>query len=321
MTPTVYASPFDVEGNWYRGCLHVHTAASDGAMTPERLISHYRMGGYDFVAITDHERVTDRSALGGSGFLVLRGVELAVGRAELGQPYHVVGVGLGPDFSPERGWSPQVAVDQINESGGVAIVAHPYWSGLTATDLLAVRGYAAFEVFNAGCEGEIARGYSSVHWDELLTRGHHARVVASDDSHWPGFDSLRAWTMVRAAALTRDAVVDALKAGHFYSSTGPELRRVKVEDGRIAVECSPARSIALVSSPTRGGRVGASRLEPPIRAQRRRGEQSYEGLDDGPLTGATFILKGDETYARVQVTDFAGRIAWTNPLFVTPAEG
>ncbi len=317
MALTFPPSPFAIDGKWYRGCLHVHTTESDGSMPPERLLRHYQMGGYDFVALTDHEKVTDRSALGAPDFLVLRGVEVAVGQGELGQPYHVVGIGVGEDYQPERGRPAQGAIDEIVSSGGVAVVAHPYWSGLTAADLLAVRGYAAFEVFNAGCEGEIGRGYSAVHWDELLTRGHHVRAVASDDSHWPGFDSLRAWVMVRAPELTARAVVEALRRGHYYSSTGPEVRAVAVREDRVEVECSPARSIALVCDPTRGGRVGASRSEPAVRALRRRGEQRREGLDESdPLTGATFVLRGVERYGRVQVVDAQGRTAWTNPLFL-----
>ena len=313
---TPLQSPFTVDGNWYRGCLHVHSTESDGSMPPERLLRHYQMGGFDFVAITDHEAVTDRSALTQSDFLVLRGIELSVGRAELGQTYHVVGVGFEEGFTARRGWTAQEAVDETNRFGGVAIVAHPYWSGLTAADLLAVQGYAAFEVYNAGCEGEIARGYAHYHWDELLTRGCPVRAVAADDSHWPGFDSLRAWTMVRARELTRSAIVEALREGHFYASTGPEIYSVCVEDDRVEVECSPVRSIAMVCDPTRGGRVGASRTEPPIRAQRRRGRQSYEGLDEAqPLTGAVFQLRGAERYARIQMVDAQGRMAWTNPLF------
>jgi len=319
MSLAVLPSPFatgHADGRWYRGCLHVHTTESDGGMPPERLLRHYQMGGFDFVAITDHEKVTDRTALSGPDLLVLRGIELGVGRAELGQPYHVVGIGVEEGFAPRRGWQPQEAIDEINRFGGVAIVAHPYWSGLTVADLLAVRDYAAFEVFNTGCEGEIARGYSVVHWDELLARGYPVRAVASDDSHWPGFDSLQAWTMVRAPEPSRAAIVESIRQGHFYASNGPEIYSVSADEGKVEVECSPARSIALVCDPTRGGRVGASAAEPPVHARRRRGTQSYDGLDDArPLTGATFPLQGVERYARVQVVDARGRTAWTNPLF------
>jgi hypothetical protein len=317
MPPSILPNPFDQPGHWYRGCLHVHTTESDGSMPPERILAHYRNAYYDFVALTDHETVTDRSALSSDEFLVLRGIEVGVGRTEHGQTYHVVGIGLGGDYEARSGRAPQEAIDAINRSGGTAIVAHPYWSGLTSADLLSLLDYAALEVFNTGCEGEIGRGYSHWHWDELLTRGVLTRAVASDDSHWPIFDALHAWTMVRAPELSVAAILDALRKGHFYASTGPEIRAVRLVDGdRVEVECSPARSIALVCDPTFGGRVGVGRVEAPVNARRRRSGQGFEGLDGRPLTGATFSLRVGATYARVVVTDERGLTAWSNPVFL-----
>lgn len=313
---SVQPSPFTAAGQWYRGCLHAHTTESDGGMPPEKLLAHYRLGGFDFVALTDHRRVTDRTAFSQPDFLVLRGTELNLGRTECGTEYHIVGIGVDSDFASSQEWSPQTGIDEIGRHGGVAIIAHPYWTGLTSADLLAVSGYAALEVFNTGCEGEIARGFSHVHWDDLLSRGLAVRAVASDDTHWPGFDSLHAWTVVRAPELTAEAVVEALHAGHFYASTGPEIYDVRMVGNEVTVECSPATSVALVCNATRGGRVGVGASEPPIGARRRPGRQAPEGLDGGPLTGAMFQLRGDETYARVQVTDARGCVAWTNPLFV-----
>ena len=323
------AGPFDVPGKWFRGCLHVHTTESDGGMPPDRLLAHYRMGGYDFVALTDHEMITDRTTASRPDFLVLPGIELDVDRTELGGSYHIVGIGIatgqaGGDgseaptaFVPERGLAAQEAINRIVAAGGIAIIAHPYWSGLTAADLLRLRGYSALEVFNTGCEGEVARGSSSVHWDELLTRGREIRAVASDDSHWPGFDSLHAWTVVRAAELSQPAIVEALRLGHYYASTGPEILSARLVGSQVEVECSPASAIALVCDARRGGRVGASRREPGVFATRQRLEQGFAGLDPWhPLTSARFHLRGDERYARVQVVDQLGRLAWTNPLFI-----
>ena len=53
---------------------------------------------------------------------------------------------------------------------------------------------AGIEVFNAGCELEVGRGLSAVHWDELLEAGRLCPALATDDSHHPGFDSDFAWT-------------------------------------------------------------------------------------------------------------------------------
>jgi len=42
---------------WYRGALHTHTYWSDGRGFPEDCVAAYKVLGYDFVAITDHNRI------------------------------------------------------------------------------------------------------------------------------------------------------------------------------------------------------------------------------------------------------------------------
>ncbi len=42
---------------WYRGMIHAHTSWSDGRALPEQAIAAYKNAGYDFFAITDHNRI------------------------------------------------------------------------------------------------------------------------------------------------------------------------------------------------------------------------------------------------------------------------
>jgi hypothetical protein len=86
----------------------------------------------------------------------------------------------------------------------------------------------------------------------------------------------------------------------------------------VRVRCSPARAITLVTNAANGCRLEAGRLGDGRRGRRLRIEdQMPEGVRHGDLlTGAEFLLAGTERYARVQVEDVYGRLAWTNPLFV-----
>jgi predicted metal-dependent phosphoesterase TrpH len=337
------ANPFEVPGRWWKGCLHVHTTGSDGQMAPEMLLEHYYSGGFDFVAITDHWRVTDRTALSRDDFLVLSGIEteaaggpgsdLVIPQFPGRKPakYHIVGIDVHEDVERRPDHTAQSTIDHIRRQGGLPIIAHPSWSGLNINDLYPLRDYLAIEVYTSAPERGIARGFSHPQWDDLLSHGVPTLAVASDDSHRPGFDSLRAWTMVKAPALTREAIVGALRAGHFYASTGPVIHDVTWQrtdatsdkpSGTIAVRTSPARSVAMVADATRGSRVAAGVLSTARRARRVRSDedQVYEGLLEGDsVTGATFVLQGSERYARLQVEDHHGRVAWTNPLFVEPA--
>ena len=42
---------------WYKGNLHCHTYTSDGRAFPEQALARYREAGYDFCAITNHNRL------------------------------------------------------------------------------------------------------------------------------------------------------------------------------------------------------------------------------------------------------------------------
>jgi hypothetical protein len=164
-------------------------------------------------------------------------------------------------------------------------------------------------VWNAGCELEVGRGLSSVHWDELLESGRACFAIVTDDSHHPGFDSDHAWTWVRAAERSQDAVLAALSTGCFYGSTGPLVHDVAVEDGVVEVACSPCRSVTLLTGKTKGAAVNAGRLGYRYAAE------VLEQSADGGITRARLRVPAVAPYGRVEVVDLQGRKAWTNPLW------
>ena len=69
-----FANPFALPGYWFKGCLHVHSTASDGCLTPEEVIDWYRSRGYHFLALTDHGVLSEAQSLG-DGFITLSGIE------------------------------------------------------------------------------------------------------------------------------------------------------------------------------------------------------------------------------------------------------
>jgi len=83
-------NPFDISGNWYKGNLHVHTTNSDGLISSEEVVKRYRDNGYSFLAITDHNLITDASEYSSQDFLLIKGTELDVDRTELGDTFHLV---------------------------------------------------------------------------------------------------------------------------------------------------------------------------------------------------------------------------------------
>ncbi len=296
-------NPFARPGRWYRGVWHCHTTESDGARSVEDVVAWYAERRYDFLAITDHNGVTQAAAAAGALVLV-PGVEVDAGRTGVGTAYHILGIGLRemidvPREAAARHALPaQTVVDRLRAAGAAVFVAHPYWSGLVAEDLMPLRDIAGIEVYNANTDVDIAKGYSSVHWDDCLTRGQPLLGAANDDAHWRMADYGKGWTMLRAAeGLTPESVAAALAAGSFYASTGVVLDDVTFDDDTAVVRVAEpgAREVRFVCDTRWGGRVQAGAT---------------------PLREASHTLRGRERYLRIEVVAPDGGMAWTNPLFV-----
>ncbi len=155
------------------------------------------------------------------------------------------------------------------------------------------------ETYNRACTGvDRADGWYLL--DELLEEGDRLTAVATDDAHLKhplGLtrDALSGWVQVRAESREPTALLSALKAGSFYSSTGPELHEVRIEGDDIVIACSPVETILITSRGARSQRV----IQPGIRETR------------FPI--AAWRELG---YLRVTVRDDAGGRAWTNPIWL-----
>lgn len=292
----MFENPFCVKGNWYRANLHAHTTNSDCNISPEADVDFYRDAGYQVLALTDHWYVSDVSRQY-DDMLVIPSVEFDVGKSAQGKSYHIVGINMRSRGRIERPADATVQgmIAMIHNEGGIAFIAHPYWSGLMAQEIGAIEGCFALEVYNTGCDIEILRGFSMVHWDDALTLGYNFGTLATDDGHRCPIDHALGWTMIRAASLTSEAIVEALRKGHYYASTGPLINDISIVEGKIHITTSPVTSIALVSEPGWGGRTFA---EP--------GET---------ITSTEFELPGAR-YCRVEVSDAAGKTAWSNPILL-----
>ena len=287
---------YTAPGTWYKGNLHMHTTESDGKLAPADAAAWYRSRGYDFIAMTDHRKTIDPQSYNTEGFLALHGMELDCVDPDRDIGYHIVAVGIEQPFSQDeatRKGPAQPLVDAILQHGGLPIMAHPYWLGQESSDIACVRGPSLVEVYNATC-ARPGKAYGNVHWDGLLDRGHHYFAAATDDAHHYDDDAGKGWVMVKAAELTRDAIVAALRQGAFYSSQGPTITDFRVEGNEAHVETSEVAEIAFISNRGRGRVISAP--------------------DGETITSATCSLwKGG--YVRAEVRDADGKRAWSQPIF------
>ncbi len=293
----INATPFSSKKKWFRGCLHTHSTNSDGAFTPKEVVEWYKRCDYDFICLTDHDTCTDATGLSDENFLVLFGSELTAKRKDSGVKHHILGIGLQSpiELNGERLY-PQELIDRIRSCEGEAIVAHPYWTGSTVNDLSELHGHLGLEVYNTSTFVEDGRGFSNVHWDQLLDLGICTWGFATDDSHWRISDAGGGWVEVNARELTRESILDALREGKFYFTTGPKIKDSTIKEGVAQVQCSPVKAISFLN----GGGKGV-KLRP-----------ASEEL----LTKGEYRLTGEEGYLRIECIDTEGRCAWTNPVFL-----
>lgn len=294
-----------VPGEWLRCQLHCHTTNSDGVATPAQLVAHYAAAGYDVVAITDHWHVTTHPD---DALLVIAASELTA-RTDGGDEAEVLALGVEtlPEVR-EQFETIEALARWIADHGGVPILAHPYWSGLQAADVLGAPSLCGLEAFNGGCELDSGTGSPPQLWDAVLRAGRDCVGIATDDCHHPGRDSGLGWTLVHAPARTREAVLGALRRGDFYSSSGPEIHELTIAGDGVVVGCSPARAVTLRAAPWEGERINA---DPALASWR---AVALQRDHDGWITRARLRFPERCGWGRIEITSPDGRLAWTNRL-------
>jgi hypothetical protein len=315
-------------GNFYRGNLHCHTARSDGRLQPEDLAAAYRERGYDFLCFTDHNIYTDLSGNSTADFLILPGMEinpppqpgndsefhfLALpgtrrDREAATLPPYVHGQELRLQARHDADYL-QSLLDDAHARGSLLALSHPYWSRVEYDQVLALRHLFAIDAYNF-CSAVIENaGESFSCWDAVLRRGGRLWGLAVDDTHnfyplnAPGNDAFGGYTMVKAASLSQDDVMEAIALGSFYSSAGgPEIKDFYIRDGRACLLCSPAERIYFSS-------------------QARQYRWLIAEQSGNSLTGFECDLRGDELYIRAECYDERGRRSFTNPIWLSAEDG
>lgn len=300
---------FAAPGEFFRGNLHTHSNLSDGVLDPAEVCRRYKAEGYDFIALTDHfvgcygYPVTDTCEFRDAVFTTLLGAELHSGTMENGELWHLLAVGLPEDFAPSNspGFDPVDGQEtgpelarRARDAGAFVAVVHPHWSGMTLTDARSAEAAHAVEVYNHGCATEYGRGEGFHVADLLLSEHRDLTLIATDDAHFAGPDHFGGWVMVKAEANEPELLLEALKAGHFYASQGPELKAVALNNGHIDVACSAVSTVIVQGH-------GSAAV-------------SQHGTS---LTQARIPLDRfkESPWLRVTVIDRSGKQAWSNPVW------
>lgn len=275
--------------------LHIHTSISDGAKSPEDAAREYLDNGYDAVAFTDHWIYGEEREL--LGLPIISGCEYNVGRGEtIDGEMHILALFTERDPSPSPDATREEIVDAICDAGGIAVLAHPYWSLNTPADLERLPKIEATEIYNAVSDAHLSmRPYSDYFIDLCANKGIYPAIFAADDAHYyDGTDSCHGWVMVEAEDTSREALMRAIRERRFYASEGPDVC-VERRDGKLVIDSSPSSVIGVLTNRT----ITAGRTL--------RGEN---------LTHFEYEFKPGEKWIRAEVRDKNGKRAWSNLIII-----
>jgi len=300
------------EYRWYKGNSHCHTLNSDGDSYPRQVIRWYRDHGYNFLVISDHNFVTEIKYLDtdpNDNFLLIQGEEVT--DSYEGTPVHLNALNTNKTIEPQHGNSItetlQNNVDAINQAGAIPQINHPNWKwSFTDKEISSLKNVKHFELFNVHPDSNLfsAGGKPGMEeiWDRILSKNVLMFGIASDDAHhYIGeFSPQRAnpgtgWIMVKAQELSKEAIINALENGEFYSSLGVTIKNIQVTDHKYTVEIEPYKDAAYTT--TFIGKNGKI-------------------LQESFGTKAEYIFSGEELYVRARVFESSGRIACTQPVFL-----
>ncbi len=275
-------------GPWLRGNLHTHTTESDGNLSPQAAVDAYAAMGYDFLMISDHDRVTPVAPLDPKGMTLLQGNEITANGPHL---LHV-NAAAKVEPLPDR----QTVIDSIIAMGGMAVMNHPNWEAhfnhCDQSTLEMLRDYTGIEIFNGVTLRAEGSPVATDRWDMLLSRGRRVWGFADDDNH-DDIDRGVCWNMVQSASRGAEAILEALRLGRFYASTGVVIDEILVKGAHIRVLTQNAQAFHVHYD---HGRM-AARVNGP--------ELDFEVPHDAAWR-----------YVRVECFGPGASQAWTQPFFL-----
>ena len=251
-----------------KGDLHSHSYYSDGSDGIPLVPADYREEGFDFFALTDHNRMFPSRKIQELyqdvplGICMIPGEEVHTPESSL----HIVHVGGKhsvceqyildrdryeaevdaiaetlthvPEYYRRKTAMAHWACQKIKEAEGLSIFAHPFWQPRrynVSRELLDIlfeeKIFDALELLNG--IGTKFNNLQVALWQEQRIRGNNIPIVGSSDSHNHDFEVGtfgRRFTVVFAKSNTQDAILEAIRKG--YSVAG-ELPPSSASDVRF----------------------------------------------------------------------------------------
>lgn len=217
---------------WYRGDLHCHTFHSDARGAPELLHEAARQAGLDFLAVADHNTITQRRYFhpqSSPDLVFVRAMEVttATGHA------NVFGIDEWIDFRMTRPSDAHTLARVVHDKGGLLSINHDKptipWD---------------YDFPQADCQEVWQSTWLAWNWVSLdryqqrLAAGMKLSAIGGSDFHQP--DRLlpegplvlaRPTTVLWLEELSEDAILGAMKRGYGYITESPSGPHLEISTG------------------------------------------------------------------------------------------
>ncbi len=295
---------FIENGKFYKANYHAHSTRSDGQLSQEEAVNVFKEHGYNFLCLSEHNIVTKTDKYNTDDFILVPGVELHSNRDYPLTIHHLLGLttmdndkiydGMRLEDIPftESKESLLKLEKTVLDLDLLTVYCHPTWSRVEPHQYDFLKDTHIVEICNWGTVYSQNHDNDRVYWEMLLKQGKQIWGMANDDSHRRE-QYCGGWNMVKCEEFTVESMLDSLRKGSFYATTGPEIYDFYIEDGYGFVKCSEAKTITFVTL----SRWGKCYRDPAAK-----------------LTEASLNLSSSAYMVRVEVEDKYGNVAWSNPI-------
>lgn len=277
-------NPYADSGSWYRGNLHVASARGLGRDLPSAIGAWYAAHGFSFLGISDVNTSTWTSEYSSRSFPAIPMLDASYTFGDL--------LAINIDH-----WLPasnlQQAVDWIARDGGLAVLAAPQSIAkpIDERTVLSTKNLFGIEVYNARLAPS-GQADATALWDHMLSSGQRVYALAGDDIQSLDDPAAgKAWIDVQAAALDPEYLLNSLRRGAFYASTGAEFVSLSLSGRTISAQATPGSVLRFIG---RDGRL----------------------LKLTSAPAGSYQVAGDEGYVRIEAIRDDGARAWSQPFYL-----
>jgi len=226
---------------WYRGDLHGHTLHSDGRWDVPDFVQYARDNKLDFVTLTDHNTVAPLAqvdSLCADDILTMGGMELTT--------YYGHALALGTrdwhEWRTHNGNTMSDLAQAVLDSSALYVIAHPGSPGDPSCtgcrwefDDMMPGVAPAVEVWNGSWSKYNQEGLELYY--QWLNAGHKLVMTAGTDIHGKPRAGAKpaGYNVVYADDLTEVDILNAVRQGKSYLSSGPDLKVIAFSGGNRAI--------------------------------------------------------------------------------------